>query len=432
MDWSKLYSVPQISAEEAVTHIKDNDLVVVAHAAGAPQLCVDALMNNYQAYHNVRVFHMLTLGKGICNPPEMAGHLQHITNFIGGNMRQAMKENRVDFFPGYFSEVPAMMEPGELLHPDVALIQVSYPNAEGDCSFGVSCDYTKPAAEKAKVVIAEMNAQMPFIGGDNLIHISKMNYVVKADYPLHYIAPTEIKEVEESIGRYCAKLVDDGDTLQLGIGAIPDAVLLFLKDKKDLGIHSEMVSDGVVELVNSGVINGSRKQINKGKIVATFLMGTQVLYDFVHNNNDVEMYPVDYVNDPWVIAQNDHVVSINSCVEVDLMGQVVSESIGARQISGVGGQIDFVRGAARSKGGKSIIAMPSTAGHGKLSRIVPIISEGAAVTTSRNDVDYIVTEYGIAKLKGKTLRERAEALIAIAHPSFRPELEAVYREKYSH
>lgn len=373
---------------------------------------------------------MLTLGKGICNAPEMEGHLHHITNFIGGNMRQAMKEGRVDFFPGYFSEVPSLMAPGELLDPDVALIQVSYPNEEGYCSYGVSCDYTKPAAQNAKIVIAEMNRQMPFVGGDNLIHISKINYIVKADYPLHTIAPTEIKEVEEAIGKNCAQLVKDGDTLQLGIGAIPDAVLLFLKDKKDLGIHSEMVSDGILELVNAGVINGSRKQINPGKIVATFLMGTQALYDFVNGNDSVEMYPVDYVNDPFVIAQNDNVVSINSCVEVDLMGQVVSESIGLRQISGPGGQVDFVRGAARSKGGRSIIAMPSTASRGASSRIVPLIAEGAAVTTPRNDVDYIVTEYGIAKLKGKTLRERAKALIAIAHPQFRAELEAAYAERF--
>lgn len=430
MDGNNLDNVPQVTAEEAVAHIKDNDLVVVAHAAGAPQLCVDALINNYEAYHNVRVFHMLTLGKGICNAPEMEGHLHHITNFIGGNMRQAMKEGRVDFFPGYFSEVPSLMAPGELLDPDVALIQVSYPNEEGYCSYGVSCDYTKPAAQNAKIVIAEMNRQMPFVGGDNLIHISKINYIVKADYPLHTIAPTEIKEVEEAIGKNCAQLVKDGDTLQLGIGAIPDAVLLFLKDKKDLGIHSEMVSDGILELVNAGVINGSRKQINPGKIVATFLMGTQALYDFVNGNDSVEMYPVDYVNDPFVIAQNDNVVSINSCVEVDLMGQVVSESIGLRQISGPGGQVDFVRGAARSKGGRSIIAMPSTASRGASSRIVPLIAEGAAVTTPRNDVDYIVTEYGIAKLKGKTLRERAKALIAIAHPQFRAELEAAYAERF--
>lgn len=430
MDWNNLDNVPQVTAEEAVAHIKDNDLVVVAHAAGAPQLCVDALINNYEAYHNVRVFHMLTLGKGICNAPEMEGHLHHITNFIGGNMRQAMKEGRVDFFPGYFSEVPSLMAPGELLDPDVALIQVSYPNEEGYCSYGVSCDYTKPAAQNAKIVIAEMNRQMPFVGGDNLIHISKINYIVKADYPLHTIAPTEIKEVEEAIGKNCAQLVKDGDTLQLGIGAIPDAVLLFLKDKKDLGIHSEMVSDGILELVNAGVINGSRKQINPGKIVATFLMGTQALYDFVNGNDSVEMYPVDYVNDPFVIAQNDNVVSINSCVEVDLMGQVVSESIGLRQISGPGGQVDFVRGAARSKGGRSIIAMPSTASRGASSRIVPLIAGGAAVTTPRNDVDYIVTEYGIAKLKGKTLRERAKALIAIAHPQFRAELEAAYAERF--
>ena len=271
---------------------------------------------------------------------------------------------------------------------------------------------------------------MPFVGGDNLIHISQLTHIVEADYPLYALDLPRIGEVEEAIGRNCAELIQDGDTLQLGIGAIPDAVLLFLKDKKDLGIHSEMVSDGVVKLIKANTITGRCKTLLPNKVVATFLMGTQELYDFAHNNPAIEMRPVNYVNDPRIIAQNDHLVSINSCIEVDLMGQVVSEAMGLRQFSGPGGQVDFVRGAAWSKGGRSIIAIPSTARRGTASRIVPLLTEGAAITTSRNDVDYIVTEYGVAHLKGKSLRERALALTAIAHPNFRPELEAECKRRF--
>ena len=271
---------------------------------------------------------------------------------------------------------------------------------------------------------------MPYIGGDNLIHLSKLDCIVEADYPLYTIAPPRITEVEEAIGRNCATLIEDGATLQLGIGAIPDAVLLFLKDKKNLGIHSEMFSDGVLELVKNGVINGKAKTLHPNKMVATFLMGTQALYDFVNHNPDVEMYPSDYVNDPRVIAQNDRMISINSCLSVDLAGQVSSESIGLQQISGTGGQVDYVRGSMWSRGGKSIMAMPSTAKNGTTSRIVATLTEGTTVTTSRNDVDYVVTEYGVARLRGKSLRERAKALIKIAHPDFREELEAFYQQRF--
>lgn len=420
-----------VTPDEAVSHIQDGDFVVLSHAAGVPQLCIDALARNYERYHDVRLFHMVTLGDSPYTAPEMEGHFRLVTNFVGGNTRSAMDEQRADFVPSYFYETPSMMEPGGPFHPDVAIVQLSYPNEEGYCSFGVSCDYSKPAAEQAKVVIAEMNRQMPFIGGDNLIHISQLTYIVEADYPLYALDLPRIGEVEEAIGKNCASLIHDGDTLQLGIGAIPDAVLLFLKDKKDLGIHSEMVSDGVVKLIKAGTVTGQRKTLHPGKVVATFLMGTEELYDFANNNPNVEMHPVDYVNDPRIISQNDQLVSINSCIEVDLMGQVVAETMGLRQFSGTGGQVDFVRGANWSKGGRSIIAIPSTARRGTASRIVPLLTEGAAVTTSRNDVDYIVTEYGVAHLKGKSLRERALALTAIAHPKFRPELEAECKRRFN-
>ena len=275
-----------------------------------------------------------------------------------------------------------------------------------------------------------MNDQLPYTAGGTLVHVTELTHLVPVNYQPPTLAPARIGDVEMAIGRHCASLIKDGDTLQLGIGAIPDAVLAQLGDKHDLGIHTEMFSDGVVDLVERGVINGEKKTLHKGKLVATFLMGTQKLYDFVDHNPMVALYGVDYVNDPAVIAQNDNMVAINSCIEVDLMGQVASESMGAKQFSGTGGQVDYVRGASMSKGGRSIMAMPSTAAKGTVSRIVATLRPGTAVTTSRNDVDYIVTEYGIAHLRGLTLAARAEALIAIAHPDFRQQLRKDYEKTY--
>lgn len=418
-----------VSAEEAVKHIKNGQRVALSHAAGTPQMCVDALVNQANLFQNVEIYHMLCLGEGKYMAPEMAPHFRHVTNFVGGNSRKAIAENRADFIPAFFYEVPSMIRK-DIIHIDVAIVQLSMPDENGYCSFGVSCDYTKQAAESAQLVIGEINRQTPYVHGDNLIHISQLDYIVEADYPVYTLPQAKVGEVEEAIGRNCAKLIEDGSTLQLGIGAIPDAVLLFLKDKKDLGIHTEMFSDGVLELVRSGVITGKKKTLHPEKMIATFLMGTENVYRFVNNNPDVELYPVDYVNDPRIISQNDNMVSINSCIEVDLMGQVVSECIGPMQFSGTGGQVDYVRGAAWSKNGKSIMAMPSTAKNGTASRIVPIITESAAVTTPRNEVDYVITEYGIAHLKGRTLRQRAEALIAIAHPDFREELMDHFHKRF--
>lgn len=428
MHWTQSYQDKITTAEEAIRVIQDNDHVVFSHAAGVPQEVPRALMQHKEDFRNVRIYHMLSIGPGEYMQPEAEGHFRHITNFAGGNSRKAIQENRADFFPCFFYEVPQLL--GDAIPVDVAVVHLSAPDSEGYCSFGVACDYTKPATEKAKIIIAEVNEQMPYIEGDNKIHLSKLDYIIPCSHPIFEIAPPNISDVEKEIGRHCASLIEDGATLQLGIGAIPDAVLLFLKDKKELGIHTEMFSDGVVELVEAGVITGSRKTLHPGKLVATFLMGTQRLYDFVHRNPNVEMRPVNYVNDPAVIARNEKMVSINSCIEVDLMGQVNAETIGLRQFSGTGGQVDYVRGANLSPGGKSIIAMPSTASRGASSRIVPILSSGAAVTTSRNEVDYIVTEYGIAHLKGKTLKQRAQSLIDIAHPDFREELQQSFNQRF--
>lgn len=429
VSWKEVYNSKLVSAKEAVSKIKSGDRLVTGHAVGEPSILIDEMVANKESYENVEIVHMVAMGKAEYAQPGMEKYFKHNSIFVGGTTRDAVSSGRGDFTPCFFSEVPKMFKQG-YLPVDVALIQVSTPDEHGYCSFGVSNDYTKPAAESAKTIIAEVNDQMPRTMGDSFIHVSEIDYMVEVSHPVIELKPPKISDVEKAIGENCAALIEDGSTLQLGIGAIPDAVLLFLKDKKDLGIHSEMISDGVVELVEAGVITNKQKTIHPGKIVVTFLMGTKRLYDFVNNNPMVEMYSVDYVNDPCVIMQNNKMVSINSCVQVDFMGQVASESVGLTQISGVGGQVDFVRGANMCKNGKSIMAMPSTAAKGKVSKIVPLLDEGAAVTTSRNDVDYVVTEYGIAQLKGKTLKDRARALINIAHPNFRPSLIEEFEKRF--
>ncbi|QXM06366.1 acetyl-CoA hydrolase/transferase family protein [Crassaminicella indica] len=430
MRWQDIYKSKLTTAQEAVKHIQSGNRVVIGHACSEPLVLVDAMVANKDQYKDVEIVHMVAMGKSEYAKPEMAPHFRHNALFVGGSTRKAVNEARADYTPCFFTEIPRLFKDG-YLPVDVALIQVSRPDEHGYCSFGLSVDYTKPAAECAKLVIAEVNDQMPRTMGDSFIHISEIDHIVETSYPIIELQPPKIGEVEKAIGENCAKLVEDGATLQLGIGAIPDAVLLFLKDKKDLGIHSEMFSDGVVELIEAGVINNKKKTLHKGKMVVTFLMGTKRLYDFVDNNPSVELYPVDYVNNPVVIMQNENIVSINSCIQVDLMGQVVSESIGLKQFSGVGGQVDYIRGASMARKGKSIIAIPSTASKGKVSRIVPFIDEGSAVTTTRNDVHYVVTEYGIAELRGKSLKERGRALINIAHPDFRPMLIEEWEKRFN-
>nr|WP_272507378.1 acetyl-CoA hydrolase/transferase C-terminal domain-containing protein [Clostridium aestuarii] len=430
VNWKDLYKSKVVDAKEAVSHIKSGDRVVVGHACAEPVTLIEAMVENRENYSDVEIVHMVAMGGSEYVKPEMEKHFRHNAVFVGGSTREAVNAGRADFTTCFFHEVPKLFKEG-YMPVDVALVQVSSPDEHGNCSLGVSVDYTKAGAECAKIVIAQVNKQMPRTMGSAFIHVSDIDYIVESSHPIIELQPPRIGEIEKAIGENCASLINDGDTLQLGIGAIPDAVLLFLKDKKDLGIHSEMISDGVVELVEAGVITNKKKTLHQGKTIVTFLMGTKKLYDFIDNNPMVEMYPVDYVNDPRVIMKNDNLVSINSCVQIDLTGQVCSESIGSKQISGVGGQVDFVRGAAMSKGGKSIIATPSTAAKGKVSRIVPFLDEGAAVTTSRNDVDYIVTEHGIAHLKGKTLKDRARNLINIAHTDFKEELIKEWEKRFN-
>ncbi|MGN0204801.1 MAG: acetyl-CoA hydrolase/transferase family protein [Coprococcus sp.] len=428
MGWREIYESRIMTAEEALKKIPDNARVFFAHSMSEPAYLVETMCDHKEWFTNVEICHMGSSGKHrYCNEEGMEGHLRHNSFFVSGLSRKAVLEGRADYTPAFFHEVPKLME--SLVPVDVLMLTVTPPDENGKVSLGLSCDYTLPALKNARLVIAQVNDQWPFTLGSAVVDASEIDCFVIHNAPIPELKPAPLTDVEINIGKYCAELVEDGDTLQLGIGSIPDAVLASLTDKKDLGIHTELMCDGVMNLMKSGVINNSKKPFDTGVSTTAFIMGTREMYDFVDHNPQINMQPVNYTNHPVRIAQLDHIVSINSAVQVDFQGQVCSESIGLMQISSVGGQVDFVRGSAMADHGKAIIAMPSTV-KGKKSKIVPILDEGAAVTTSRNDVDYVVTEYGIAHLKGKTLRQRSKALIEIAHPDFRPELIAAYEERY--
>ncbi|MEO8285248.1 MAG: acetyl-CoA hydrolase/transferase C-terminal domain-containing protein [Chloroflexota bacterium] len=407
--------------EEAVSVVGSGQRVYIGGGCGEPVVLAQALVRRAPELRNVEIVHVLTAGHAAYADPGMEESFHVNSFFIAPNVRSAVQEGRADFTPVFLHEIPRFFREG-ILPIDVALISVSPPDEHGFCSYGVEVGVTKPAVESARIVIAEINPNMPRVWGQSFIHLSQITYCVPVDYPLPTARQSTYNPVYEQIGAHIAGLINDGDTLQLGIGAIPDAVLRSLGDKHDLGVHSEMFSDGIVDLVESGVITGRRKNFLPGKLVASFILGTERLYRFVNDNPMIELRPVDFTNDPFTISRNDNMVAINSALQVDLTGQVCADSIGCKFYSGVGGQADFIRGAAHSKGGKPIIALPSTAMKGAISRIVPVLDSGAGVTTSRNDVHYVVTEYGVAQLFGKSVRQRAEALIAIAHPDFRESL----------
>jgi len=428
--WKDVYKSKVVSAQEAVSHIKTGNRVVVGHATGSPEMLLKTMVDNKKNYKNVELVHMVSMGASEYCLPEAEGHFIHNSLFAGATTRKAIHDGRAHFTVSHFSQIPRLFTE-RILPVDVTLCMLTPPDEHGFCSFGVSVDYTKPAAESSKLVIAEVTPHMPRTLGDAFIHVSQINYLVECETRPIIMQPPKISEIDEKVGGYCAELIKDGDCLQLGIGAMPDAILGFLKHKKDLGIHTEMFSDGVVDLAEAGVVNCSKKNFHPGKMVATFFMGTEKLYKFVHNNPMVQMFSVDYTNNPAIIAQNDNMVSINSTLQVDLTGQAASESIGYKQFSATGGQADFVRGASWSKGGRSILAFHSTASGGKISRIVTHLDEGATVTTTRSDIHYVVTEYGIANLRGKSVSERAKALINIAHPDFRGELKKEFQRIYN-
>lgn len=420
--WHEVYNSRVCSADDAVKQIKSGDSVYIQSHAAAPQVLIEAMVRRADELRAVNLLHIMTLGNADYVKKEYSESFKLKALFIGANVRSAVNEGRADYIPAFLSEIPHLFESGEI-PVDVCLIQVSPPDSHGYCSYGVSVDCTIAARKKARVVIAEVNKQMPRTLGRSFVHVSRLNCIVETDRPLPTLLPEQPTDLEESIGKYVASLVDDRATLQLGIGAIPNAVLKFLTNKVDLGIHSEMLSDGVLDLIESGVVTNDAKTLLPGKVAVSFLMGSKRLYDFVDNNPIMEFQTSDYINDPFVIAQNHRMTAINSALQVDLTGQVAAESLGSYLYSGFGGQVDFIRGASRAKNGKAIIAMPSTAKGGTVSRITASLLPSSGVVTSRADVHYVVTEYGIAQLHGRSIKERIRALIAIAHPQFRQELE---------
>jgi acyl-CoA hydrolase len=417
-----------VPVAEALSYVRSGDRVFVHTAAAAPRLLVEALAARAPELSEVEVVQLHTEGPAPYAAPGMERSFRVRCLFIGPNLRAAVAEGRADYVPVFLSEVPALFRQG-ILPLDVALVQVSPPDRHGFCSLGVSVDGSRAAVETARRVIALVNPRMPRAHGDALVHVSRFAATVETDEPLPEHPRPQLTEVERAIGRHVATLIEDGATLQMGIGAIPDAVLVALKDHRRLGVHSEMFADGVVDLVERGVVTGEEKRIHPGKVVGTFAMGTRRLYDFIDDNPQVVMLDVAYVNDTAVIRRNPKVAAINSAIEVDLTGQVCADSIGTRMYSGVGGQMDFIRGAALSPGGKPIIALPSTTSRGE-SRIVPFLKQGAGVVTTRSHVQWVVTEHGVANLHGRGLRERARALVGIAHPDRREELERAAYERF--
>ena len=409
------------TVEAALSQIRRGGRIFIGSGCAEPGVLSRGLIEFAHFFADNSIIHIMTQGDAEYVKPEYSGNFRHNAFFIGANVREAVQQGRADYTPIFLSEIPALFASGPM-PIDAALIQVTPPDAQGFCSFGVSVDVVKAAAQSARIVIAQVNPLMPRTFGDSFIHIDQIDFLIEHSETIREVPLAAADEVAQRIGLHVARLVKDGATLQMGIGAIPNAVLSHLGEKNDLGIHTEMFSDGLMELVQKGVVNGHRKTLHRGQVITSFCMGTQALYDWVHENPHVLFYPSDYTNDPGIIRQNDDMVAINSALAVDLTGQVCADSIGSRFYSGIGGQVDFMRGAAKSKRGRPIIALPSTAKGGTLSRIVATLAEGSGVVTSRGDVHYVVTEFGIASLHGKSVSERARALIEIAHPDFRNDL----------
>ena len=421
MSWEDQYKRRLQTADQALQRVQSGMRVYIQPGCAEPETLVEALMRRGPYVNDVEIVHMMTMGCAPYTAPEMVGHFRHNAMFIGPNVRDAINDGRADYTPVNLSDIEELFESGAM-PIDVALLELSPPDAHGFCSFGVGVDTSVTAAKCAQYVIAQINDQMPRTYGDSFIHVNDLDAIVESSRPLCELRPAKIGDIQIAIARNVASLIDDGAVLQMGVGGIPDAVLPFLRDRKDLGVHSEMVSEGVIGLIEAGVLTGARKNFNPRKIIVGFALGTKRLFEFVDNNPIFEFHPTGYTNNPVCIGRNDNMVAINSALQVDLTGQVCSDSIGNQFYSGIGGQVDFLRGAAYSKGGKPILAVSSTAKEGTISRIVPMLSPGAGVVTSRGMVRYVVTEYGVAFLHGKSIRERAKALIEIAHPKFREEL----------
>lgn len=421
MSWIEKYKSKIISIEEAARYVKSNNIIFLSGNAATPGHFITQLAARKEELENVQVNHLLMMGEDPLSAPGMEKHFRHNSLFVGPADRLAVNEGRSDYVPVFLFEIPSIFL-NRLIPINFAYVHVSPPDEHGFMSFGVECVASKAAAESADFVVAQVNENMPRTLGDSFLHISRVHRIVEHNQEIPILNKKGFTEVERKIGEYIADLVDDGSTIQMGIGGIPDAVLAAMVDKKDLGVHTEMISDGIVEGIEKGFITNRKKTLHTGKVIGTFVLGSKRLYDFVDNNPYFEIHPTNYTNNPFVVAQNERMVAINSAIEVDITGQVCSDSIGSRIYSGFGGQVDFIRGAAYSKGGKPIIALPSTAKNDTLSKITTQIKPGAGVVTTRADVHYVVTEYGVAYLHGKNLRQRAHELANIAHPNFRDEL----------
>ena len=433
--WVKKYNSRLVTADEAVKIIKSNDKIIVQPGCAAPLELINAMVRRKDELSNVEIFHILVVGDIPYTKPGMEKHFKHKAFFIGANSRTAINEGRAEYIPIFLSEVTMLFKRG-VIQADVAMIHVSPPDEHGFCSYGIDVGNIKTPAEKAKCVIAQVNKHMPRRLGNSFIHVNKIDFIVAIDEPLKELpqvdpdATPEVIKIYDQIGKNVAEMIEDGSTLQMGIGAIPDAVLKYLHNKNDLGVHTEMFSDGLIDLVEEGVVNGEKKTLHPGKIIAGFVLGTKRSYNFIDNNPVFEFHPQEYVNDPFLISKNNQMVAINSAIEIDLTGQVCADSMGTKFFSGIGGQVDFVRGAAHSEGGKPIIALPSATKDLKFSKIVPMLKPGAGVVTSRGDVHYVVTEYGVAYLFGKSIQERVRALIEISHPDFRQGLTEFAKNTY--
>lgn len=417
----ELYQNKLSTVEEGIKLVQNGDCLVVPTGVGEPPALLTALSEHRREFQDVKLFQILPLRKFGYIDPETVENIRHVAYFLGGPTRAGGQQGWIDYIPNYFSEMPRLIQDG-LLKVDTVFTLASPMDSHGYFSISLGTDYTMAAIQKARSVVLEVNPNVPFANGNCLVHISKVSAIVEDQTPLTEVGLPVIGPVQEAIGKYVADLIDNGSTIQIGFGAIPDAVVMQLTHKHDLGIHTEMFGDGILTLVESGAVTNQRKNYLPGKMIATFALGSKRLYDFMNRNPQLEMHPVDFTNDPCLAGQNDNLVTINASVQVDFLGQCCSESMGSTPYSGTGGQADFVRAANRSKGGKSFIVLPATAKDGKISRITPMLSPGSAITTSKNDVNYVVTEFGVAQLRGKSAKQRAQALIAIAHPSFRDEL----------
>ncbi|WP_054033066.1 acetyl-CoA hydrolase/transferase family protein [Desulfatitalea tepidiphila] len=430
MDWNAYIKERSISVDEAAGLIKSGDRIISGTGGGTPEAVYDAIVQRAAELHNVEIVHMVSYGKGLYCLPEYENSFRHNAMFAGPKQRAAIQQGRADFTAAFLSDYPKLIRKG-VLPIDVALMTVSPPDKVGNVSLGISVDYSLEAALNAKKVIVEVSPLMPKTYGNTFIHVTQIDHFILSNRPMLPLPANNIGVVEKTIAANVADLIQDGDCLQLGFGQIPDAILQFIEGKQDLGIHSEMISDGVMKLVEKGIVTCRRKNFHRGKMIFTFALGSADLYEWMNENSMIEMHPVDYTNNPCIIGKNDNMLSVNSALAVDLLGQIAADAIGPMQFSGVGGQVDFVRGCRISTGGRSIIAMPATAASGTKSRIVAAFEKGQAITTTRAEVDYIVTEYGVANIWGRKLSERVAALTAIAAPQFREDLRrefsAIYR-----